>query len=182
MRRTVVYLFALCVCFLPSTVFAQAARVPVTEGSRVRISTLSSKGTFTVAGVRADSLILYESAASAETVTMPLHSITKLEVARPRPRREGAQLVAGVGFLIGATVGGAVGLASGDDPPGLMPLTAREKAIILGVGLGGAGALVGGVLGLAEPGMRWDPVDLSHRVSLAGTRNGALAVTYSYRH
>jgi hypothetical protein len=97
MRRTVVYLFALCVCFLPSTVFAQAARVPVTEGSRVRISTLSSK---TVAGVRADSLILYESAASAETVTMPLHSITKLEVARPRPRREGAQLVAGVGFLM----------------------------------------------------------------------------------
>jgi hypothetical protein len=182
MRRIVVFLCALCACVVPSAVSAQEGRLPITEGSRVRITTPSSKGTFVVAGVLGDTLILHGSAASAETVTMPLHSITQLEVARTRPRREGAQLGAGVGFLIGVVGGGAVGLASGDDPPGFMPFTAREKAVILGIGAGGAVGLIGGVLGWVDPGMRWYPVDLSQRVSFAGTRNGALAVTYSYRH
>jgi hypothetical protein len=179
MRETVVC--ALCACVLPSAVSAQAGRVPVTEGSRVRISSPSSKGTFIVAGVLEDTLILHGSAASTETVTMPLHSITQLEVARIRPRGAGALRGAGFGFLVGAMGGAAIGLASGDSR-GFMAFSATEKARILGVGLGGAGALVGGVLGLAAPGTGWDPVDLSRRVSFAGTRNGALAVTYSYRH
>jgi hypothetical protein len=182
MRRIVVCPFVLCAFMLPSAIFAQAGRVPVTEGSRVRLSSPSSNGTFVVAGVLGDTLVLHGSAASTETVTMPLHSITKLEVARVRSRGAGALRGAGFGFLIGAVGGAGIGLASGDDPPGFMAFNATDKAIILGVGLGGACAVVGGVLRFAAPGMRWDPVDLSQRVSFAGTGSGALEVTYSYRH
>jgi hypothetical protein len=65
-----------------------------------------------------------------------------------------------LGFLIGAGTGAIIGLAAGDDTPsnnsdcafGAIPfqLTAEGKAVIGGILGGGAGLLVGGIVGAAN--------------------------------
>jgi len=59
-----------------------------------------------------------------------------------------------VGFGVGAALGVVGGLASGDDPPCqaflcLLRLSATDKALILGAGLGLVGGLVGAIAGAA---------------------------------
>lgn len=56
----------------------------------------------------------------------------------------------GMGFLIGAGAGAVIGIASGDDRPGLLSMTAGEKALLVGLGLGGCGFLIGTVVGAAS--------------------------------
>ena len=68
---------------------------------------------------------------------------------------------AGIGLMVGATIGGVAGLASGDDvcEPGwfgcLFAYTAGEKAVMGIMGGGLLGALVGVV---AIPASRWIPL------------------------
>jgi hypothetical protein len=56
-----------------------------------------------------------------------------------------------IGFCIGAGVGALIGLASGDDDPGKtwFAYTAGEKALGGGILVGGAGAIVGLIVGAA---------------------------------
>jgi hypothetical protein len=64
---------------------------------------------------------------------------------------------AGFGALTGFLVGGAMGLASGDDHcqesddnPCYLVLSARDKALILGLAMASVGAGVGALIGLAS--------------------------------
>lgn len=61
-------------------------------------------------------------------------------------RGRGALEGLGIGFLVGVVWGTVAGYALGDDPPNILydRMSAGEKSIILGVGLG----LFGGVIGL----------------------------------
>lgn|GEM_PF-1553362 len=56
----------------------------------------------------------------------------------------------GTGALIGGSVGVVVGLASGNDPPGILSLTAGQKALLLGVGLATPFGLFGGIFGAIQ--------------------------------
>ncbi len=57
----------------------------------------------------------------------------------------------GGGLLCGFIVGGMIGLAGGDDKPGgLFSMTAGQKAMAGGMGLGVVGAVVGTVVGVAS--------------------------------
>ena len=49
----------------------------------------------------------------------------------------------GYGFLAGAAFGVLTGLASGDDKPGFMSMTAEGKAMLGGLVFGAAGAVLG---------------------------------------
>jgi hypothetical protein len=54
----------------------------------------------------------------------------------------------GSGLLVGALIGGGIGLASGDDPSSeFISFTAGEKALILGIPSAVIGMLVGGMAG-----------------------------------
>jgi hypothetical protein len=90
-----------------------------------------------------------------------------------RSRGAGALRGAAIGLGVGVVLGAGVGALSGDDrervvycPPyhgfGFGPLcgplftfSARDKAIIGGIGLGSLGAVLGGIGGAAAPGERW---------------------------
>ena len=87
----------------------------------------------------------------------------------------------GVGFLTGAGIGGLIGLASGNDPPGtFIRLNAGQKALIAGTVLGVGGSVVGTVIGLLAP-ERWVPAtrpSAASRVSInpiVGSRVGLSA-------
>lgn len=58
------------------------------------------------------------------------------------------------GLFFGASLGGGIGLLSGSDDPGLFAWTAGQKALALGLVLGGGmgicGALIGGLTGIDE--------------------------------
>ena len=60
----------------------------------------------------------------------------------------------GIGLLTGACVGGVVGYASGDDPSGMLAMTAEQKAAF-GAGLGGVGGMLLGAWAGAGGG-HWD--------------------------
>ena len=57
----------------------------------------------------------------------------------------------GIGVLIGGAMGTVVGFSGGDDPRGgFIRFSAGEKALMGAVVLGGAGLLVGSVVGMAS--------------------------------
>lgn len=73
-----------------------------------------------------------------------------------RRSRKGRGALIGLG--VGAVAGVAIGFAAGDDRCGaglfgcLFTFTAEQKAAMLGVGLGGIGAIIGSV---SAPGAQW---------------------------
>jgi hypothetical protein len=95
---------------------------------------------------------------------VPRDVITRLEV--NRGGRRNVLKSAGIGLAVGALAGVAVGIASGNDEPGLLAFSAGEKAAIAGAGLGVAGAVVGLVAGVARRGPRWEAVEPGKRVGV----------------
>ncbi|MBA3499035.1 MAG: hypothetical protein H0T65_01595 [Deltaproteobacteria bacterium] len=84
---------------------------------------------------------------------VPSHEIVKIkDVSHGRGAIEGLGIGGGIGIVTGAVIG----LASGDDECGddhggcFLAFSAGEKAMILGVVLGGLGGLVGLVVGAAK--------------------------------
>jgi hypothetical protein len=65
-------------------------------------------------------------------------------------RGVGAVQGLGLGILVGGISGFSIGLASGDDPPGILSFTAEEKGAIFGVALGLVGGFVGIIGGAAS--------------------------------
>jgi hypothetical protein len=71
----------------------------------------------------------------------------------------------GAGFVVGVGIGVLYGYSRGSDPPCsgqeiCSSFSAESKAIGWGLGLGLLGALVGGLIGNANPLPDWKPVDM----------------------
>lgn len=173
--------FVLAALLAPTSLLAQVTQPPVQEGDRVRVLADGARGVFTVIRVDVDTLTL-ESPSSVGPRRLGVHSIRRLHVNRgPRSVGAGALRGAGMGLGVGAITGAIFGLASGDDEGSFIAFSAEQKALVFGVTFGLGGAALGGVLGAALPGERWERVSVGEGLSLVPTGNGALAVSYSYR-
>jgi hypothetical protein len=158
--------------------FAVASQEPraINPGDRVRVTAPSvSGGRFagTVLTVDPDSLVVQT---GTETRRLPRASIERLDLSSGR--KSHTLLGAGVGFLVGAAVGG--GLVASD------PTSCDEvHAACIAVGaavLGAGGGLVGALTGALVRTERWAEVPLDRvRLGLIPDRRGALALSLSLR-
>ncbi len=160
MRRHIAVLLA-GVLLLPGVVSGQALQ----PGSVVRFSQ-PGEGTHTgtVVALTADTLKV-QLTGSAEPARLPLDQVTRLEVSRGRERHPG---YAGVGALIGLSVGAVGGFAAGeDDCRGKWVCINRPGGALLGGGIFGAAGAVLGLVAGAIPSESWERVHLEgHRVGL----------------
>jgi hypothetical protein len=180
MRKSVMLLLLPYASVLASPVHAQTEPQGVMEGDRVRLSATTVQGVFVVAALSSDTLVLRGTTPAVEPVMLPLNSITTLEVRRARSRGAGALRGAGVGFLAGAGGGAIWGLTLIDRRPDAW-FSPAETVLGFGGVLGGAGAVVGGLVGLSFPRERWERVDLHQRLGFSRGCDGAPWLTYSYR-
>ena len=91
-------------------------------------------------------------------------------------RRSQAWRGAKLGLVIGMVAGVALGIAEGDDAPGWFAMTAGEKALAGGVGLGLLGMGIGAGIGAASGADHWEPAALpgaAADLARGGTRIGA---------
>jgi hypothetical protein len=157
--------------------------VSVAPGQRVKVSAPEARGTFVVQSAGLDTLVLIAPNGS-ETRSVPFASISRLEVSGgERSRMSGFGRGAGSGFLIGAAVGGIIGFADGDDDCAeagwcFVELSAGEKALLGGVVIGGLGGVIGGLVGVANPGERWQRVPV-RRVAASPAPGGGFAASVS---
>jgi hypothetical protein len=108
-------------------------------------------------------------------------SIKRVEVSRGRKTQWRAGM--GIGFVVGAALGAVLGIAAsegidasdGNGSPGAI-------AVIFGGIGGGAGALIGSLLGAATHGDRWGLASLSTlRVAPTVHSDGAVGVAFGLR-
>ncbi len=157
------------------------AQVLVEPGQRVRVTApdlgiRNQAGRFE--GFRGDTLVV---AVADSTMTLPVASVTRLELSR------GRESLGGKGAIVGAVVGGAIGLTIGarrvsaceeEDPtefltgdPGCLFFLV-EPVLLSTAG----GALLGGIVGEIIKADRWEEVSLDRvRVSLVPQRDGRFA-------
>lgn len=135
----------------------------LTPGDRVRLTAPAlglERFEGTLAAIEADSRML-EVQAEDTMVTLPIDSLTRLEVSRGKGSRA-AGLVAGA--ALGALLGVVVGSTVGEDcpPEGLVPCADRGDTALIGGLLGGA---IGAGLGYRlNGGTRWEPLSLQNLV------------------
>jgi hypothetical protein len=155
----------------PLLASAQTAAImewPIAVGSHVRIESpvLGSglqKGS--VAASTADTL-LFQPKAEVSPIPIATPNIVKLEVARGQHTHKARSAL--VGFLIGAGAGAVLGAATYKKPEcheivcDILPDTRSFDATLGAVLLGGAGAIVGAVIG-AHPTDTWVPVAVPRR-------------------
>jgi hypothetical protein len=85
-------------------------------------------------------------------------AITEMDVSVERHRNTLKGL--GLGLAIGGGGGALIGLASGDDPSNqFLAFSAGEKAVVLGVLLGGSGAVIGLIAGALSRSDTWAPAE-----------------------
>ncbi|HSK19537.1 MAG TPA: hypothetical protein VK912_10360 [Longimicrobiales bacterium] len=152
---------------------------PLTPGAEVRVNSPSVSGRYVVDGHNPETLSLRDSVGGI--VHVPMATVTELSVSRgARPAGARALRGAGFGLLIGAGSGAVIGFASGDDPGGFISFTAEEKALMAGTLMGGAGAVVGAVVGLLSRGEQWAAVPLN---SIRGgpSVDGGVTIGYAIR-
>ncbi|HUQ82068.1 MAG TPA: hypothetical protein VM076_13040 [Gemmatimonadaceae bacterium] len=153
------------------------------SGDRIRVTAAPNTlyhRTALLLSIRSDTLLLR--VAPAETLAVALRGVTRLEVSTGR--RPLILRGAGIGAAAGFTSGAFLGYASGDDKSRFFAFTAKEKAVIYGVGLGAVGLVVGTVVGFFNFTDRWTSVDLGEsgpsprlHVDVAGHRLG-VAVSF----
>ena len=148
MRAAIVILLLITANIAPPD--ARAEQLLIEPGTKVRL-TVPSEGKNPLVGritkIGVDGLTL-EMRDRPTPMEVPFTSVSKFEInTHAVDRSAGFWKGAGIGLLVGAVGGAAIGLASGDDEPGLMTLSATDKAIIAGIALGIVGGLFGGFLG-----------------------------------
>jgi hypothetical protein len=116
-------------------------------------------------------------AADQRTTRLPFGDIASLSVHRRSRFSTGIQ----AGLALGV-VGALLGLADGDDPPGLISFTAGQKAGLLGSALGTLGICVGGTYGAlkgVDLDIPWEgKTEAEQAAILSEVRTG----TYRSRH
>ena len=133
---------------------------PLAPGDRVRVSApkVNSKPFVGIIdALDADTLFL------ENQITLPLASVTKIEVSRGRKSKAGTG--AGIGALVGAGTGAAMGFSDGDDPPLFSEgepflFSAEQKAGLGAIAGGGIGAIIGALIGANQKSDRWEEVPL----------------------
>ena len=93
-----------------------------------------------------DSIIGFYTIAINETMYFRIDEIHTLEFRKKGNVGTGAIFGAITGFL----VGGIIGIAQGDDPPGIFSFSASTKGLVLGAVSILPGALIGGIIGTAK--------------------------------
>jgi hypothetical protein len=146
----------------------------VVPGSRIRITDLgadrSSRRSGRVLTAGADTVVLSLDT-GGEAVPFPLAGISQVEVSRGERRHVGAGI--GLGLLIGAGAGALLVASDCEDSYGACgPFTLIGGAIG-----GGAGMVVGGVIGALRRTERWEVVPPSRwHVSARPSRGGSTFV------
>jgi len=157
MRSTLITVAALML--LPLSV-ASAQTVQARSGDRVRVTAKPyglENRIGRVESARNDSLFLQ--VAPNETLGIPVAGINQLDVSTGRSRH--VLRSAGIGALVGAATGAFIGLADGDDPKeSFLAFTAGEKAAMGGIVLGGAGLVIGTLIGALNVSEHWTSVPL----------------------
>ncbi len=110
----------------------------------------------TVMTANADTLFLkIDNQPEPVILSVPVASLKKLEVSRGKNSKTGS--VAGIGFLVGAIAGAALGYHADERGNDLAP----EHAALIGAGYGGLiGILIGAATGSRMRGDRWEEVTL----------------------
>jgi hypothetical protein len=178
MLRTVVFI-AISAVVSVSAVSGQVRPAPA-AGDHVRVRSDDVSGTFTVMHVNEDSMTL-KAAADGSMRTVSVQSIRRLDLWRgERSRGTGALRGAGYGAAIGMVLGAVIGYVDGDDEPGFLSYTAEQKAAIMGILGGGTGLVVGGGVGLALPGERWQRANVAW-VSVAPAPDRGVMLSFNRR-
>jgi hypothetical protein len=155
-------------------------------GSRVRVSAPEVAGDEligTVDTVRNDTLVVLAGDPSVLWI-VPFPSIAKLEVSSGK--RSHAGRGAGIGFLAGLVIGGAIGYASGDENCGgsgwgSLCIEKSELAVAAGLGFGLVGIGIGALVGSGFEAERWAYVPLENiRVGPAPQVTSGLAIWLSW--
>jgi hypothetical protein len=132
-----------------------AAQEPVPAGARVRVTTLPPDGRIQIGTFQGLSGGAMQLRASGSLFTVPLSTVSRLELSTGRK----ASVPGGVvGGLLGAAAGGALGCLANRDDYGVFCGGQSDTKVAVGAILGaGAGAWIGAVLLRRE---RWRDVDL----------------------
>jgi hypothetical protein len=159
------------------------------RGDRLRVHTDEASVLCTLQSVGLDTIH-----ALGRDGTSPIHFLTgdvrKIDVRVPRSQT--------IGMLRGAVIGGGllgtIGLVyaiatSGDvDPCGTNPVGEicnsgfrAWRAIGYTFAFGAPGMLIGGIIGAAAPGERWQRIDVPGRLSLRPHSDGRVYLEYSLR-
>jgi len=176
--KMIVPVFVLALIVVPVCVFGQS-EPEIEEGDRVRVTTDEGRETYIFQRFENHTLELLDVSAD-ETISLPADQILRIRVSQgPRPQRIAFLRGFGFGLVIGAGLGAGVGLASGDDGPGFMSMTAGEKARLYGFYFGVLGGITGGFIRMIRPGERWERVDLN--IAPTTTSSASAALTFSYQ-
>ena len=159
---------------LPCTV-AVGQPTALTTGNRVQVTSAAhgaDKVVGTVLAIQNDTLVLQVEKIT-NPIRLPFSAITDIQVSRGQRRQVGGGIV--MGGAIGAGVGMLLGFAAGDDDPGILAMSAGDKAAIGAVLLGVAGAGIGGLVGARSSREKWEHVPLggvAARIGLAPRGDG----------
>ena len=156
----------LAVSTLPAALAAQDTCPALEAGSTVRLHAPMAATYVLPRSVRpTDTQIVLPADADARTVRCADLERVQLRVSEGS-RGRSALKGAGIGLLIGAATGAAMGyFGTEEDDSGWEILSRGEVAGIGAVIVGGTGALVGGVIGYTTSGSRWQDVPLTTRTA-----------------
>ena len=175
------YILAVLAVALYLPVVADGQTPTVAPGARIRVTAPSrdlERHVTTVLEVRDDSVVV---GASGNSRALELASITALDISAGTRRQtaKGAML----GLAIGVVTGALIGAASYEEcvPESFLDCFgasgSREEEATLGAALfGGAGLVIGAIVGTLNRTDRWTAVNIPVQLAVAPTRAGGLGV------
>jgi hypothetical protein len=178
-RRAASLLAALFIA--PATGLAAQAGLHSSVGQRVRLTTDADSHWLvgTLVGADEDSVRL-RTADSAPLVSVARSRVTQFEVRYRGHSNAGRGAL--IGFGVGAISGGLWGLADASNckSPSWCIFSPGQEALGGGLLLGGAGALLGAVIGAVTQGGGWEAVSLSGAHVALAPRGAGLALSLTF--
>jgi hypothetical protein len=177
----------LCAIALVSSAASQQVRpgdrmklsvnVPRIQASAYRsVSTIQYQGTFQQVSERRLQMIV----AAGGSQSFALDSIARVDVQRPRSKGRGALRGAAWGGLSAGLLGFVIGMASPIEDSGPLISEEVDTGLMVGAVLLIPTALVGSLIGLSNPGMRWQSVPVSGLSIGSGQRGFEIGVRLGF--